>query len=188
MVAGCTPVATVVPDKDPQSLWERHRTDLKQLSNWRVNGRILIRTEDESWNAIIDWRQQKNDYQVRINAPMGMGSVEISGSGKGVALRTGKGERYTASDPDQLIEEVLAKKIPVKGLRHWLLGLDDPAQPITYMKLDRMGRLNRLEQAGWDIRYNRYSDLDGRALPGKIFMQNQEATVRTVITGWEITP
>ena len=49
-----------------------------------------------------------------------------------------------------------------------------------------MGRLEYLQQAGWDIHYDRYKTVDALDLPARILLENDEIRVRLVIDQWQL--
>ncbi|HLA74858.1 MAG TPA: lipoprotein insertase outer membrane protein LolB, partial [Gammaproteobacteria bacterium] len=83
-------------------------------------------------------------------------------------------------------------RLPVSGLRYWVLGLPDPAAPPAAQdrELDGLGHLTRLRQSGWDIEFRRYSPVTTVDLPNKIFLTNQAAgvrlEVRLAVEQWEL--
>ncbi len=174
--------APVAPVTDPQSAWEQHVADLRGLENWRLTGRIAIQTADEGWHATLDWRQFGDHYDIRIIAPLGQGTVMLSGDSERVVLRTAN-EILDARDPDQLLYETLGWRVPVAALRHWVLGLPAPGEDAR-PELDAVGRLAELRQRGWRIRFQDYEQRAGYTLPGRVFARGVEGQVRLAIGEW----
>jgi outer membrane lipoprotein LolB len=64
-------------------------------------------------------------------------------------------------------------------------GLPAPApQPQAVISRDEAGRLQRLEQSGWDIRYTRFQSADGWNWPTRLRLTTDELVVRLVIDEW----
>ncbi len=174
------------PDKvdDPIAAFGQRQGLLSVMQNWSANGRLGLSTSNESINANVRW-QQKNDerYTIRLSGPFGVGATELHGDPGFVAIET-EDKVHTAATPEDLVEEVVGWRIPVSGLRHWLLGLVAPGIEIEDMRLDEFGRLEYLEQAGWQIQYKRYSETAMLDMPTKVFMDSERLKARIVVHEW----
>jgi outer membrane lipoprotein LolB len=179
--------ATVPPARspDPQAAWQARHISLARLSTWTVTGRVLIKAEERSWNATLFWVQRDEAYRIRLIAPLGQGTVQLSGGDGGVVRRTSNNQVFTAQDPQTLMLDTLGWSVPVDGLRYWMRGLDDPRTPAV-VRLDARGRPETLEQAGWVIDYQRYADGAPPELPTKLALANQALSVRILVSRWEL--
>nr|VFJ88135.1 MAG: outer membrane lipoprotein LolB [Candidatus Kentron sp. H]VFJ90142.1 MAG: outer membrane lipoprotein LolB [Candidatus Kentron sp. H]VFJ96500.1 MAG: outer membrane lipoprotein LolB [Candidatus Kentron sp. H] len=173
-------------DIDPA--WRVQSDRLRNIRAWSVTGRIALHAEDEAWHARMHWRQQADDYRIRFNAPLAAGAAEITGGPDGVTLRTTDGRNLSAPDPESLLSHVMGWSIPVSGLRYWILGRPEADTPIARLKVDTEGRLIRLEQSGWAIRYLDYRGVEGFQLPAGLILENPHLTARIRIGGWTLTP
>lgn len=182
-LAGCatTPPA---PGPLPGDRWEARRAELADLTHWTAIGKILIRSETQSWNGTLNWRQMGDRYRIRITAPLGQGSAQIVGGGGRVTLRTAENRTYSARDPESLIFDTLGWRLPVSGLRYWMLGLEAPSPPARGRGLDSVGHLDHLDQSGWRIQYLRYEPVASHTLPGKLFLDRRQVSVRIVVNRW----
>ncbi len=112
--------------------------------------------------------------------------MQIAGDDSRVVLRTSANDVYRAVDPETLLTDRLGWSVPVKGMRYWLTGLDDPYGPPPEHSLDVAGRLEHLSQSGWAIDYERYEDDEPLALPTKLKLRNQHLALRVVVNRWEL--
>jgi len=186
LLAACAPMPPTPPSSaDLEAAWNARRSDLAGLCDWTAIGRILIRTEDEAWSATLHWVQQGETYRIRLIGPLGQGTVQVSGDARGVTLRTSDGVHHAAS-PRALMSDTLGWWVPVGGLRYWMKGLDDPHGPAAVVsRLDPLGRPERLDQAGWEIEFQRYASDQSLALPTKLSLQGEQVSVRVVVKRWE---
>lgn len=162
----------------------RDEVHLRALDAWTFDGRIALYNDAEVWNADLRWRQQGPRYDIHLSGPFGQGRARIRGDADGVTLETAERTRR-GRDPETLFNQTLGWRIPVNGLQWWIRGLSAPSAQ-TNALLDAQGRLQRLRQDGWDIQFKRYVVVDGLALPGKVFLENPEWTVRLVIQDWRL--
>ena len=171
---------------DPEAAWQQRRDRLSAVSSWTATGRIAINTEEEAWNATLHWVQKQDAYRIRLIAPLGQGALQITGDESAVMLRTSDNQIYRAADPESLLYDNTGWTLPLAGLRHWLKGLDDPSGPPAVRTLDAAGRLERLNQAGWVIDYQRYQDDESAGLPTKLQLESERVAMRIVVNRWEL--
>ncbi len=184
LLAGCAGAPTRPPVADPERAWERHRATLTDIAEWRLAGRLALRTGAEGWHASLNWEQRAGHYLMRINAPLGGGGLRLEGDAERVTLRTSDGQSAVSQDPDQLLYQQLGWYVPVENLRYWVIGL--PAPGPARHRLDAQGRLERLWQSGWIIEFMDYEAIHGVEVPGRIFAQRGDTEVRLVIGNWDL--
>lgn len=183
LLAGCAATPPVIPPvADPQQVWFEHQQQLAGVADWHLGGRIAIRTEDEGWQASIDWRQQGQDYVIQLVGPLGQGSLRLQGDGRFVTLSDGE-STLVDEDAEALLYRQMGWRVPVSALRHWALGL--PAPGAAEQEINSQGLLARLRQAGWSIEFRDYIRRGELALPGRLFISNHNAQVRLVVDRWD---
>jgi outer membrane lipoprotein LolB len=179
--------ATAPPGPAPDyPAWAERREALAALEDWSLTGRLALRTEEESWSATLQWRQRGDDYRIRLTGPLGQGAVQIAGGPAGVTLTTATGERARAPDPEALLARTTGWRLPVSGLRHWLLGRDDPAQPVRSLEADGAGRPVRIAQGAWRIRYGGWHPEAPLDLPARLELEAPGVEARLAVTRWSI--
>ena len=72
-------------------------------------------------------------------------------------------------------------------MHYWVRALAVPGVE-AQVERDAAGQVSRLEQSGWEIRYDRYQVVDGLMLPGRLRMQQDDVSVRLVIDEWLLNP
>lgn len=183
VLSGCASRPAVSP-MDAEASWLARQAILEKLTEWRVQGRIAVRTASEGWSAHFDWKQQGEDYRIRVRGPFGQGGVEMHGNGQGVWLKRADQPPVFALNPEALLEQETGWQLPVAGLSSWLRGLPVPGgQPD--IAWDEQGRLLKIEQNGWQISYSRYLLQSGIQLPEKLRMQHDSLKVKFIIDGWQ---
>lgn len=182
LLAGCTSAPVLPPVADPVRAWSAHQHQLAAVTAWALGGRIAIRTEDEGWQASIDWRQEGQDYAIHLTGPLGQGSVHLQGDGHFVSLSDGE-TALVDEDAEALLYREMGWRVPVAALRYWALGL--PAPGAAEQELNPQGRLERLHQSGWSIEFRDYVRHGELTLPGRLFISNHRAQIRLVVDRWE---
>jgi outer membrane lipoprotein LolB len=145
-----------------------------------------VRSDDQAWHGTIYWRQQGEEYELKLIAPLGQGTVSVRGGPGGVVLRLPSGEERRAEDPEELLFKSLGLRLPLSGLRYWVKGLPEPAQNMRGL-WDVDGRLVTLSQPGWYISYRSYAREGAYDLPMKVFLDSGPVSVRLVVESWKLS-
>jgi outer membrane lipoprotein LolB len=184
--SGCA-IQTPVPDDSLSPRWEKNKLGLEQIDSWNMRGRVAIQLDKESGSASLNWKQVHDDYVIKIIAPFGKGSLELVGNLHGVTMRDANNQLQHASKPETLLQAYLGWQVPLTGMKHWILGLPDPVHEILNMVLDENAQISELSQAGWQVKYGRYTQANELSLPAKIEMKNENLKVKLVIKKWELS-
>lgn len=178
----------LLPDKQQRVDWQQHQDRLLALTDWNIQGRVGLYTPDEAWPGDIHWKQTGHDYDMRIIAPLGAGSLHIYSVEGGVMLEhSSEPMAQFSPDPEAYIEQKFGWQLPVNSLRYWMTGVPSPQGEIKgAMDLDDKGRLNSLQQSGWHIQFSKYKNVSGYDLPAKVMLEHKELSVKIVIRKWQI--
>lgn len=156
-----------------------------QYAHWQIKGRVSLSKDKQGWHASLDWHEDAGHYRLNLSGPLGQGAVRIEGDSAGVRLQTADGREYVAQDVDTLVQSVTGWRFPVAGIRYWVRGVPVPGK-VAMITTDSNGRLVRLVQSGWDITYDRFEDLGGRAWPTRMNMSTKDIRVRLVVDEWTL--
>ena len=147
------------------------------------NGRIAIRQEAQRESAGVRWVQRDGTDEILLLAPLGRTVARIVRSAEQVTLEA-DGKSYVAQDAETLMQQVLGWRLPLSGLRYWVMALPSPAGE-SRIERDAGGQVSLLQQQGWTIRYDRYAAAGAEALPLRLNLQREGVEVRLVIDAWE---
>ncbi len=168
-----------------QAAWEVHRANIQSLQSWKLKGRVAGKSDNEGFRAGVQWNQLQHKFVIDLHGPLGRKVAVITGEQGNVQLKTSKGERFEADDPEELMQSLFGYSLPVNGLRHWLLGIPDPKQAHGSLVLDEQGRLMQLNQADWLIDYKRYHD-GSPVLPALIQISSQTLSANIKVDRWTL--
>lgn len=185
--AACETVPEVVPVDDPEGAWAARQVLLAGVEAWTAVGKLGIQSDADSWSAGFTWRQRRDTFGIRLSGPLGQGLMELSGSEGMVELRTADGA-FRAPSAEELMQSHAGWQVPLAGLRYWILGRPDPEAPLGGFELDAAGRLASLRQLGWHIRYERYGEFDGMALPTRLSLENSRLRAKIAVRTWHPEP
>jgi outer membrane lipoprotein LolB len=191
VLSGCA-VLQKTPQYPPltqhqQSALAQRQQALADVSAWTFNGRLSLKTAKDAWTGKVRWRQDGEQFRLHFSAPTGQGAVQLMSNPQfGVEMRTAKGAVQYADDAETLLYNHTGWRLPVSGLRLWVVGLPDGKEKISQLVFDDQGRIQTLAQYQWHIQYLQYQQADGHWLPRKIQLQNDKLNVRIVIDQWDI--
>ena len=168
--------------------WEQHRQQISKLHDWKITGRVGLYTDDEAWPGEIHWRQFGEQYDMRIIASLGAGTMRVHSVEGGVVLEHSSNPApHFSPDPEALLKQQLGWQLPIRHLRYWMAGLPSPLVSYTGpLDINTEGQLNSLKQSGWLIQYKRYVKTAGVSLPAKVLMEHPELSIKIVIRKWQI--
>jgi outer membrane lipoprotein LolB len=182
--------ACAAPVSSPESITpeeqSRQQQLLKEIEAWRLQGRIAIINGVEAWHLNVDWLQRQDDYRIDLWGPFGSGRVRLQGDEQGVRLIDSEQQIHYASDPESLLYEHTGVKMPVSGLRYWILGLPDPHYDQQQSRRDAAGRLASVQQENWQVAFKSYNRIGSLDLPAKLSVDRQDLRVKLVVDDWQV--
>ncbi len=166
------------------STYQRH---LAKVDTWQVNGRLLVRIPGDAETVNVKWQNQQADYNIRLSGPLGMGATMIYGKPGEVRMEQGGEEPVVARSAEDLLYTQLGREIPISDLGFWVRGLPAPFPKAQQMNIAQEGMLEHLEQAGWDIHYEKYMAVDSWNMPKKITAVRDDLKLTLVVSKWTLS-
>lgn len=194
MLAACatSPSASY---KNIKPLWLAREAKLKQIKTWKIQGRIVMTTEDEGWQFNIRWQRRPKTQQIDITGPLGNSHVRIIEDKYGARLIDENRNEHNAATMQELVANVTGWQLPLENLYYWVRGLPVP-QEKGKREWDSIGRLTRIQQTGWDVKFDHYTRAGDLEFPDRLFLHNAalaregelpEVEVRFAISRWSLT-
>ncbi len=173
VLSGCASVPI-----EPEGRYEiQVRESLYKLERWSFEGRVAITGKKEAWQANINWDHTANDEKIKLAGPLGQGATLIQLTGDSVVIDRGDNKPLTSTQPELFINQQLGLFVPVQSLRYWVIGLP---QPSSRYNLTPTG----FTQAGWLIDYKQTKSVNGRVMPYKITVSNEQLKLKLIIDQW----
>lgn len=129
-----------------------------------VSGRISVHYKDlntdheESLHGRFDWVQSKEQIELSLLDPLGQSVALIRSNAANDAaisprssLTLRDGREFKGTTPEDLSEQALGWRLPLRGLSHWLDGQPAPGQAELVPDTGNTGM--QLAQDGWNISY-----------------------------------
>lgn len=173
--------------------WTQHQTQLQQLTDWQLTGKLGVRVPNDSGSATLRWLNSGKNYSIDLSGPFGQGRMLINGKPGRVSLQQAGEAPLTADSAAALIHQATGWTLPVEQLTYWVRGVPAPQRPVTWLQKNDAGLLSTLQQMGWEIHYSDYTDVPANGkrtltLPGKIIATYKEIRLTLIIRQWQLNP
>ena len=168
---------------DPAA-WRAPPQSLEPIQSWTLQGKLGLRSEQESGSGTLWWQQNHRFYDIRLSGPLGRGATRIQGSPGCVILEMAGRTPYHAESAGELLEQQVGWRLPVEHLLWWVRGLPDPDRP-SRLQLDASSRAARITQAGWTVEYSRYQQVGDVELPQRLQISGHDILLTLVVTDWQ---
>lgn len=182
LVSACT---TTMQPTPTVSSWEQHVNQLEQLDRWVLEGKLGYRDKKDGGSAWVNWSQNANSFDVKLNGPLGTGATRIIGNNNYAELQRANHENVSAESATALTEVLFGWQWPMEQLQYWVRGIPSPMISKNNISHNLDGTLARLEQSNWTLQFYRYQKAGHWLLPSKIKGQNGDYQFTLVIKNWQ---
>ncbi|MEO0576667.1 MAG: lipoprotein insertase outer membrane protein LolB [Pseudomonadota bacterium] len=165
--------------------WPTRERVMGALDVWSLRGRIGIRTPEDSSSGNLFWVQDRRQFDAQIDGPLGIGGVQLEGDPDRVTLSGSRIETRTVNDPSTELFRQTGLRVPIEGLRYWLLGVPMPDAPAD-VTMGAEGLPSAIQQSGWTISYKEYRRWTLNELPRRIIAESGDTKLTIVVRDWDI--
>ena len=157
-----------------------------QDADFRLRGRLGLRSGDEAFATSFDWQQAGARFRIEFWGAFGQGRALVFGDDSAASLRDARGDVTSGVDVEALMERLLGWTVPVPALRHWVRGRTDPSRAAAAEQRDAEGNLVQFKQSGWTVRLSRWRQTTIGAAPGRIVAEGAGHVVTVVCKDWSL--
>jgi len=175
-------------EKAEPALWVGEQLQRQQIQTWEVRGRLGVQTEVTGGSMDIIWKNDGENFSIRLIAPLGAGSYLIQGNKHQAEIRFPNGSTKIIDNIDHVFSSVLEVDLPVSAVKDWMRGIPSKALSIENISWDDKGRLHRVAQSGWNVEMTGYEG-DKPSMPYKLYVSREgdsELDVRLILSRWLI--
>lgn len=174
LLAGCTSVPPAPTADDAAAT---------ALRRFTLDAKVAWQRPERSGRAAVEWIQDGERARLLVTGPFGAGAALLESTPGRARLTVGDDVR-SAPDAGDLLADVLDIPLPVTRARWWVRGLPAPGAVESVVR-DADGRAVRIDQAGWQVRIDRWTAIDGVALPARLHLSRGELSLLLVATRWQ---
>lgn len=166
------------------SSWQAHKQLITPIDAWQINGKLGIRSSQDSGSAVLFWLQRQDYFDIRLSGPLGQGSTRLTGRQGAVSLEIANRGTFQAPSAEALMQQQLGWSLPVDNLLWWVRGLPAPHSK-SKAQLNSDSLLASLEQDNWHIEYLSYRTENGLQMPERIKLSGGDLKITLVIKQWQ---
>lgn len=163
-----------------QDLYEKHLMDISAIDSFRMQARIGVQTAGKGFSGSMRWQHNVSTDDIGLFSPLGSQVASMQKNVDQVTLTDANGKILIAADAETLTRDLLGWSLPLNGLTDWSLGRPNQS-PIQGSSLNTDGLLTRLQQEGWVISYQNYTEQNGHLLPTKILLNRDKLNLKILI-------
>jgi outer membrane lipoprotein LolB len=169
--------------------WEEHSARLQALTHWTAEGKLALRSPEQSESASIRWQQEGDITRLYLSGPLGVAATSLYSDGRSLVIRRGEEVSTWALDDTEALELRTGWDLPLQSLPYWIKGIPAPGLDIQEAQQGPdPALLLVLRQDGWEIHYEDYANYGRLTLPTMLHLKHQDTTVRLIIRNWQVLP
>lgn len=182
LLVACAPMSPRPDAVGPSTSQDAREAALAGQPDWAFSGRLAISQGSDGGNARIAWRQNGQDFDIRLSAPITRQGWRLRSQGGVATLEGLEGGVRRGTDAEAMLLEATGWRIPVAAMAAWVRGAR--AAGPSQLSFDARGLPEILQQGGWTVEYRGWVE-QSPALPAKVFVRRDEASIRLVVEDWE---
>ena len=146
------------------------RAPLPTDAEYAVSGRVGAQYTDpnngrqEQIYGSFEWVEHNGTVDLTLIDPLGQAIARIVWSNATTSITLRDGRRFQGNTPEDLTRRTLGWVLPLGGMKFWLRGRADKDAEI---ERDDAGRITKLRQDNWIVRYHSARD-DPPGRPSRI--------------------
>ncbi|EHM45756.1 MAG: lipoprotein insertase outer membrane protein LolB [Yokenella regensburgei] len=187
VLTACSVNAPKGPGKSPDSpQWRQHQQDVRQLNQFQTRGAFAYLSDQQKVYARFFWQQTgKDHYRLLLTNPLGSTELELTAQPGSVQVVDNKGQRYTATDGEEMISKLTGMPIPLNSLRQWIVGLPGDATDYTLDDQYRLSEINYTQNGKtWKVVYSGYDSKTTPALPSNMELTQDGQRIKLKMDNW----
>jgi outer membrane lipoprotein LolB len=149
-------------------------------------GRFALRAEEpnqasEAVQGSFVWRDVGGRLTLDLNNPFGSTLARVLVEPGQATMTQSNGETMRSSDPDELVQQVIGRRVPVRDMRAWMRTPLRQAPAMEQVKRDEQGRIVAFAQHGWKVELGRFDALGPRLLVLSRLEGSKQVVIRLVV-------
>ena len=146
---------------------------------FELTGRIAVRYQDRAFSSALRWKRDAGGDELWFTAPLGQTIAHLQADSSGATLTAADQKQYRAGSIESLTRSALGWRLPVAGMRSWVLGLPASSVSAATIERDNGSRITRFRQDDMQVAFS-YAN-PGATRPSRIDVAGSEGEIRFVI-------
>ncbi|MCO8041816.1 lipoprotein insertase outer membrane protein LolB [Acinetobacter bohemicus] len=139
-------------------------TVLEAENQFQLQGKIGVRTPQQSGSAFFTWVQQQEEFDIELTGILGVGRTQISGKPGQVTLNNAKTGLIQAESAEELLQRATGWQAPISHLVDWVQAR--PSTQAAQIQKDSAQRISQIVEDQWrvELSYNQQAKLPNRLI------------------------
>lgn len=181
---GCATVKVpTAPDAALDALYADRSAALEGQQSWSLEGRLSVSDAKDGGSGSLRWAQEADSTRMDFHGALGRGAWALQAEPGRARLERADGSVHAEDSVDKLVDGQLGWPVPVQALSWWVRGLAAPGD-VQGRVLTEQGALSQLQQQGWAISFERYQQVSGIWLPGRMTATQGDRKVKLAVRKW----
>lgn len=153
----------------------------EQVENFAIQGKIGIRTPEQTNSAFYTWVQQDKQYSIELSGILGIGLTQINGDAQQVSLTNAQVGTITAPTAEELLKQATGWVAPISNLKFWIQA--QTRHSSAQVQYDEQQRPIHMIEDGWQVQLD-YNDLNSkpyRLILTQALENNQQNRITMII-------
>lgn len=162
---------------------------LSHFNNWRVEGVFSVQcVGTPHYRALtvtrFSWKNiDKRQFTLRLESNENDYDATVIAAYKDFMIWRDFKYPVHIATPETYMQAELGWSIPIRSMAFWLRGIPAPAPFNAHY--NQYGLIDVLNQQGWTICYQSFTDMDGYSVPRSMTMTSQGVTIKIVLNKWD---
>lgn len=153
----------------------------EQVENFAIQGKIGIRTPEQTNSAFYTWVQQDEQYSIELSGILGIGLTQIDGDAQQVSLTNAQVGTITAPTAEELLKQATSWVAPISNLKFWIQA--HARHSSAQVQYDEQQRPTIIVEDGWQVQldYNDSNTKPYRLILTQALENNQQNRITMII-------
>lgn len=156
-------------------------SSVEQADQFTLQGKIGIRTPQQSGSAFYTWLQQQDYFSIELTGALGIGKTTIEGRSGQVTLTNAEVGTLHAATPEALLEQATGWTAPISHLKYWVQA--KPATSYAQIQYDQQQRPSQISEDQWlvDLSYSKQKKQPNRLVLTQTLTTGEQHRITMVI-------
>lgn len=190
VLSGCSSTSTNNSQALVQQSPEQRASELAQLQQWQVKGKIAFLAEKTRNSFSLTWQvnEIRQTQRLYLTSYLGINALQLDSIKNDHKIKV-DGETFQGHDLEKLITSITGLTLPAKALKNWLKALPyHDTDKLIYQANTQLPQTlsSYYNNQLWQVTYGNYQQVADYSLPTKISINKDNLFIKIAINDWSV--
>ena len=190
VLSGCSSTSTNNSQALVQQSPEQRASELAQLQQWQVKGKIAFLAEKTRNSFSLTWQvnEIRQTQRLYLTSYLGINALQLDSIKNDHKIKV-DGETFQGHDLEKLITSITGLTLPAKALKNWLKALPyHDTDKLIYQANTQLPQTlsSYYNNQLWQVTYGNYQQVADYSLPTKISIKKDNLFIKIAINDWSV--